>query len=157
MNLGDDLYREIILDNYKSTRNRRVLESPAFSQEGVNPSCGDDIELYLKSDGEEITDASFEGVGCSICIASANMLCNAIKGMKVDEAEALVERVKGMLTRDETPEFPDGAEDLEAIQGVAKYPVRIKCALLSWNTLRQLLDEVRSSTRAADVNQGKGT
>ncbi len=151
MNLDDDLYREIILDNYKSTRNRRALESPVFKQEGVNPSCGDDIELYLKSDGDEITDASFEGVGCSICIASANMLCNAIKGMHVDEAEALVDRVKGMLTRDETPEFPEGAEDLEAIQGVAKYPVRIKCALLSWNTLHRLLEEVRGGTPAGDT------
>ena len=145
MNLGDDLYREIILENYRSTRNRHTLEAPVFRQEGVNPSCGDDIELYLKSDGEQITDVSFEGIGCSICIASANMLCNAIKGMKVGEAEQLVERVKGMLTRNETPEFPDGAEDLEAIQGVANYPVRIKCALLSWNTLHQLLEEIRAS------------
>jgi nitrogen fixation NifU-like protein len=146
MNLGDDLYREIILENYKSTRNRHPLESPAFHQEGVNPSCGDDIELYLKSDGERITDVSYEGMGCSICLASANMLCEAIRGMKVGEAEELIDRVKGMLMRNETPEFPEGAEDLEAIQGVANYPVRVKCALLSWNTLNQILEEIRDDS-----------
>jgi nitrogen fixation NifU-like protein len=149
MNLGDDLYREIILENYKSTRNKRTLESPAYHQEGVNPSCGDDIELYLKSDGEKITDASYEGMGCSICLASANMLCDAIKGMDVKEAEALIDKVKGMLTRNEVPDFPDGAEDLEAIQGVANYPVRIKCALLSWNTLNQILEELREKSESA--------
>ncbi len=146
MNLSDDLYREIILENYKSTRNRHPLDTADYRKEGVNPSCGDDIELYLKADGEQITDASFEGIGCSICIASANMLCNAIKGMSVKEAEDLIERVKGMLTRNETPEFPDAAEDLEAIQGVANYPVRIKCAMLSWNTLNQILAEIRSGS-----------
>ncbi|MFW5684270.1 MAG: Fe-S cluster assembly sulfur transfer protein SufU [Spirochaetota bacterium] len=148
MNLGDDLYREIILENYKSTKNKGPLESPAFHQEGVNPSCGDDIELYLKSDGEQITDAAYEGIGCSICLASANMLCEAIKGMSVDEAEALIDKVKGMLTRNETPDLPEGAEDLEAIQGVSNYPVRIKCALLSWNTLNQILDEIKSGGQA---------
>jgi len=146
MNMGDDLYREIILENYKSKKNRGALESPAFHQEGVNPSCGDDIELYIKSDGERITDVSFDGMGCSICLASANMLCEAIRGMKVDEAERLIDGVKGMLTRNEVPDFPDGAEDLEAIQGVANYPVRVKCALLSWNTLNQILEEIRGES-----------
>jgi nitrogen fixation NifU-like protein len=145
MNLGDDLYREIILENYKSTKNRRPIEGAGYHQEGVNPSCGDDIELYLSSDGERITDVSYDGMGCSICLASANMLCEAIRGMTVGEAEELVNRVKGMLTRGETPEFPDGAEDLEAIQGVSQFPVRVKCALLSWNTLNGILDEIRSA------------
>jgi nitrogen fixation protein NifU and related proteins len=146
MNLSNDLYREIILENYKSTRNRHPLDAPDFRKEGVNPSCGDDIELYLKAEGDRITDASFEGIGCSICIASANMLCNAIKGMSMSQAADLIERVKGMLTRNESPDFPEAAEDLEAIQGVANYPVRIKCALLSWNTLNQILSEVRASS-----------
>lgn len=144
MNFGDDLYREIILENYKSRKNRRKLDPPAFHQEGVNPSCGDDIELFIRSDGETITEVSYEGMGCSICLASANMLCEAIRGMQVAEAEELIGRVKGMLTRGETPDLPEGAEDLEAISGVANYPVRVKCALLSWNTLNQILDEMRA-------------
>lgn len=145
MNLGDDLYREIILENYKSTKNRRAIEGAAFRQEGVNPSCGDDIELFLSSDGERITDVSYEGMGCSICLASANMLCDAIRGMTVAEAEDLFTKVQGMLTRNETPEFPDGAEDLEAIQGVSQFPMRVKCAMLSWNTLLQILNDVKSA------------
>lgn len=145
MNLGDDLYREIILENYKSTKNKRPIEGAAFHEEGVNPSCGDDIELYLMNDGERITDVSYEGVGCSICLASANMLCESIRGMTVEEAENLIDSVKGMLTRNEVPDLPDGAEDLEAIQGVSQFPVRVKCALLSWNTLHGILKEMRSS------------
>ncbi|MFP4377874.1 MAG: Fe-S cluster assembly sulfur transfer protein SufU [Spirochaetales bacterium] len=145
MNIGDDLYQEIILDNYKSTKNRRPLENPSHSQEGVNPSCGDDIELFIKTDGQVITDVSYDGMGCSICLASANMLCEALKGSTVDEANELLDRVKGMLTRKEAPEFPEKAEDLEAIQGVADYPVRVKCALLSWNTLGQILEQIRAA------------
>lgn len=145
MNLSNDLYREIILDNYRSTRNRRPLENPDFHEEGVNPSCGDDIELFVRSDGDHITDVTYTGLGCSICLASANMLCESLKGATVAEAEDLLARVKGMLTRNEEPDFPDGAEDLEAMQGVAKLPVRVKCALLSWNTLGQILGEWKAS------------
>lgn len=142
MNLGDDLYQEIILDHYKSKKNKRAIENPTFQQEGFNPSCGDDIELYIKTDGSTITDVSFEGMGCSICIASADMLCEALQGASVEHAAQLLGKVKGMLTRKEEPDFPDGAEDLEAIQGIANYPVRIKCALLSWSTLEQILAEM---------------
>ncbi len=145
MNLGDDLYREIILENYKSTKNRRAIEGANFRQEGVNPSCGDDIELYLTIEGDQISDVSYEGMGCSICLASANMLCEAVRGMSVADARDLFGRVRGMLTNNETPEFPEGAEDLEAIQGVSQFPVRVKCAMLSWNTLRQILDETAAS------------
>jgi nitrogen fixation protein NifU and related proteins len=143
VNLGDDLYQEIILDNYKSTKNRHPLENPSFRQEGVNPSCGDDIELFIKTDGDIITDVSYEGMGCSICLASANMLCEALRGSSVAQATELLDRVKGMLTRKEEPDFPDGAEDLESIQGIANYPVRIKCALLSWTTLEQILGQMK--------------
>jgi nitrogen fixation NifU-like protein len=145
MNIGNDLYQEIILDHYKSTKNRHPLESPSHTQEGVNPSCGDDIELFIKTDGTTITEVSYDGMGCSICLASANMLCEALKGSSVEEATELLERVKGMLTKREEPDFPEKAEDLEAIQGVADYPVRVKCALLSWNTLGQILEEIRSN------------
>ena len=141
MNLGDDLYREIILENYKSTKNRRAIEGAA-RQEGVNPSCGDDIELFLTTDGDRITDVSYEGMGCSICLASANMLCESIRGMTVSEARSLFTQVRQMLTANEEQDFPDGAEDLEAIQGVSQFPVRVKCAMLSWNTLREILNDV---------------
>ena len=142
MNLGDDLYREIILDNYKSSKNRRKLDSADHHQEGVNPSCGDDVELFVNIDGDAVSEVAYEGVGCSICMASANMLCEALDGISVDEAAALLKQVKGMLTRAEDPEFPDQAADIEALQGVRNFPVRVKCALLAWNTLGQILDEI---------------
>jgi nitrogen fixation NifU-like protein len=153
MNLGDDLYQEIILDHYKSTKNRHPLENPSFKQEGFNPSCGDDIELYLKTDNGTITDVSYDGMGCSICLASANMLCEALKGSSVEAAMQLLDKVKGMLTRKEEPDFPEEAEDLEAIQGIANYPVRIKCALLSWSTLEQILGQMNADSGVDSSSQ----
>lgn len=141
MDLGDELYKEIILDNYKSKKNRRRLEDADLKREGFNPSCGDDIELFLKLDGETVTEATYEGVGCSICVASANMLCNAITGASVEQATEVLGRMRAMLVDGEEPDFPDAAADLEALQGVKQFPVRIKCAMLAWNTLEQMLQD----------------
>ena len=149
MNLGDDLYREIILENYKSIRNKRRLDEADHHHEGVNPSCGDDIELFLKLDGNEVSEVTYEGVGCSICMASANMLCEALEGASLGEASQLLEKVKGMLTREEDPEFPDQAADIEALQGVRKFPVRVKCAMLAWNTLAQILKQIPETKKDA--------
>ncbi len=146
MNFADDLYKEIILDHYRNTTNRRRLDPADFHEEGVNPSCGDDIELFLNTDGETITEISYDGVGCSICTASADMLCEALSGAPLAAALALLEKFKGMLTRGENPEFSDEASDLEAMQGVRNFPVRIKCALLAWNTLEQILNEINDAT-----------
>lgn len=145
MNLSDDLYREIILENYKSAKNRRKLDPADHHHEGMNPSCGDDIELYVNLEGDSMGEVTYEGVGCSICMASANMLCEALEGVTVGEAAALLDKVKGMLTRAEDPDFPDQASDIEALQGVRRFPVRVKCALLAWNTLRQILNDIDSA------------
>ena len=142
MNLSDDLYREIILDHYKNKRNRKRLDPADFHQEGANPSCGDDIELFLNSRDGVITEVTYEGIGCSICLASADMLCESLKGRTVAEAKELLGKVKGMLVHQEEPDFPDNAADIESMQGVRNYPVRVKCALLSWNTLDQILEEI---------------
>lgn len=141
MDIGDDLYKEIILDNYKSKKNRKRLEDATHTREGFNPSCGDDIELFLKIDGETVTEATYDGVGCSICVASANMLCNAITGSPVSHAADILGRMRGMLVEGNEPDFPDEAADLEALQGVRQFPVRIKCAMLAWNTLEQMLQD----------------
>ncbi|TFH04174.1 MAG: SUF system NifU family Fe-S cluster assembly protein [Spirochaetales bacterium] len=146
MSVGDDLYREIILDHYKSKKHRKRLDPVDYHHEGANPSCGDDIELYLNSDEGLITEVTYEGIGCSICLASADMLCESLKGRSVDEARDLLGKVKGMLTRQEEPEFSDEASDIEAMQGVRDFPVRVKCALLSWNTLDQILGKMGSET-----------
>jgi len=143
MNFAEDLYKEIILDHYRSKKNRRKLDTADYHQEGVNPSCGDDIELFIKTDAGLITEITYDGIGCSICTASANMLCEALVGNSVEFADKVLGHFKGMLTRAEEPDFPDAAADLEALQGIRDFPVRIKCALLAWNTLAQILADIR--------------
>jgi nitrogen fixation NifU-like protein len=137
-----DLYREIILDHYKNPRNRGSLEPPAVRSEGHNPLCGDEIEVFLTVDNGIISDIKIGGQGCSISQSSASMMSAAVKGKPVAEARALIHRFKHMMSIDEDGE-PDTTAplgDLEALQGVVKFPVRIKCAVLSWNTLAEGLD-----------------
>ena len=138
----EDLYREIILDHYTNPRNRGSLEPPAVRREGHNPLCGDEIEVFLTVDNGIISDIKIGGQGCSISQSSASMMSAAVKGKPVAEARALIHRFKHMMSIDEDGE-PDTTAplgDLEALQGVVKFPVRIKCAVLSWNTLAEGLD-----------------
>jgi len=150
----EDLYREIILDHYRNPRNRGELDAPpAHRVEGFNPLCGDEVVIYLDVDDGKITDLRIDGQGCSISQSSASMMSAAIKGKTLPEARALIRAFKAMMSIHEQrldgseEEEPIAAEpdvklgDLEALQGVVKFPVRIKCATLSWNTLAQGLDE----------------
>jgi nitrogen fixation protein NifU and related proteins len=159
----EDLYREIILDHYRNPRNRGELAAPpAHRVEGFNPLCGDEIVVYLLVDGGTVTDVRIAGQGCSISQSSASMMSAAVKGKTVEEARALIRAFKGMMSIHESRLEGDGAEeaepadpnvklgDLEALQGVVKFPVRIKCATLSWNTLAQGLDEAAAA--AASTN-----
>ena len=135
----DELYRELILDHYRNPRNRVPLESPAVVAEGYNPLCGDEVELRLNVEGDVISDVSFTGRGCSISQASGSMLTEVIKGKTVAQARALIALFTRMMTDpDFVPEEDVG--DLEALQGVAKYPVRVKCATLAWHALQDGLD-----------------
>lgn len=143
----EDLYREIILDHHRNPRNRGELAPPASHAVGHNPLCGDEIDVYLEVTDGIITDVKVGGQGCSISQSSASMMSQAVKGRPVDEVRALVRRFKGMMSipdEDGNPIEPDPAVklgDLEALQGVVKFPVRIKCATLAWNTLLQALDQ----------------
>lgn len=139
----EDLYREIILDHYKSPRNRGSLEPPAVRAEGHNPLCGDEIEVFLDVTDGIITDIKIGGQGCSISQSSASMMSAAVKGKPIADVRALIARFKHMMSIDEDGPEPDTSAplgDLEALQGVVKFPVRIKCAVLSWNTLAEALD-----------------
>ncbi|MDQ1444728.1 MAG: nitrogen fixation protein NifU [Acidimicrobiaceae bacterium] len=152
----EDLYREIILDHYRNPRNRGELPSPpAYRVEGFNPLCGDEIVVYLDvSQDGRVVDLRISGQGCSISQSSASMMSSAVKGKTVDEARSLIRAFKAMMSIHEQRLDADGQPedavieepgvklgDLEALQGVVKFPVRIKCATLSWNTLQQGLDE----------------
>ncbi len=140
MSLEEDIYKEIILDNYRSKKNRMRLEDADLHSEGANPSCGDDVELFIKLDGDRVESVTYEGIGCSICCASANLLCESLRGRTLSDAMEIIRHYRNMLLEDEPPTFPDDISDLEAMQGVKHYPVRIKCALLAWNTVRDMLD-----------------
>ena len=148
----EDLYREIILDHYRSPRNRGELPvPPARHAEGHNPLCGDEIDVYLQVNGDTVDDVKVNGQGCSISQSSASMMSQAVKGKTVPEVRALVKRFKGLMSipgdeadangdADDTNDVEVALGDLEALQGVVKFPVRIKCATLAWNTLTQALD-----------------
>lgn len=165
----EDLYREIILDHYRSPRNRGELETPpAHRVEGFNPLCGDEIIVYLllddpaKGDDAVITDIRLGGQGCSISQSSGSMMSAAVKGKTVGDVRTLTRSFKSMMSlHEETldgatlePELIDDDSDemdadvvdtdmgeLEALRGVVKFPVRIKCATLGWNTLSQAIRE----------------
>ena len=149
----EDLYREIILDHYRSPRNRGELATPpAVRVEGFNPLCGDEIVIYADVQDGVLQDIRIGGQGCSISQSSASMMSAAVKGKPIEEVEALTRAFKAMMsiheqTLDgEEAELPTVDEDvklgdLEALRGVVKFPVRIKCATLSWNTLLQAFEE----------------
>lgn len=164
----EDLYREIILDHYRNPRNRGELPAPpAHRVEGFNPLCGDEIVLYVNVDESGlISDVKVGGQGCSISQSSGSMMSAAVKGKTVEDARALTRAFKALMSIHESKlestdgkgSEPDGSGtdtpipdptvklgDLEALQGVVKFPVRIKCATLSWNTLTQALDESAES------------
>jgi nitrogen fixation protein NifU and related proteins len=146
----EDLYREIILDHYRSPRNRGELETPpAHRTEGFNPLCGDEIVLTVLVDDGVIKDVKVAGHGCSISQSSASLMTGAVKGKPVPEAKAAMRTFKRLLTvaDDDDPDADEPVDvrslgELAALQGVVKFPVRIKCATLAWNTLAQALVEL---------------
>lgn len=134
----DDLYREVILDHYRRPRNRGSLAEATRTAEGVNPVCGDEITLELLINDHMIEGVAFSGQGCAISLASASMLTERIKGKTTTEAIRVLGEVRAMLVNGEAPSLDLG--DLEALEGVARLPVRVKCALLCWNVLQQGLN-----------------
>jgi len=162
----EDLYREIILDHYRNPRNRGELDvPPATLAEGFNPLCGDEIKIFLeiddpsKGDAAVVTEVRIAGQGCSISQSSASMMSAAIKGRTIAEVKDLTRAFKAMMSIHEgeldsgVAAEPEDAEpeelklgDLEALRGVVKFPVRIKCATLGWNTLLEGLDQATTAS-----------
>ena len=136
----DDLYREVILDHYRNPRNKGRLIEPTCKSEGYNPVCGDEIAVELLLDDGLIKDVAFHGRGCSISQASGSMMTDAVKGRSPAEARKLVAAFKHLMT-DPEDEPAEDLGDLEALQGVAKFPVRVKCATLAWRVLEEGLEE----------------
>jgi nitrogen fixation NifU-like protein len=136
----EELYKEVILDHYRSPRNKGRLDPHDVALERNNPLCGDEIELFLRFDGEVLEGVAFEGKGCSISQASASMMTEKVNGLSTAGAADLAESIKRMLGGEEEGDAGT-LGDLVSLKGVVKYPVRIKCALLGWNTLLEGLEE----------------
>lgn len=150
----ENLYREIILDHYRSPRNRGELATPpAHKVEGFNPLCGDEVTLYLDVRDGVLADIKMTGNGCSISQSSSSLMSAAVKGKALEDVQATIDTFKDLMTgheaalKDESDVEVDLRRlgELAALQGVVKFPVRIKCATLAWNTLRQGLEEVSTS------------
>jgi nitrogen fixation NifU-like protein len=143
----DELYREVILDHYRNPRRRGSLSGEHLHADGTNPSCGDEFSVDIRIEDGIVTDAAMQGQGCSISQASGSMMMEAIVGLSVDDIQDLTQKFKVMMTIEEgedplDPDRPGTAlGDLEALQGVRKFPVRIKCAGLAWTTLEDALDQ----------------
>ncbi|WP_022799233.1 Fe-S cluster assembly sulfur transfer protein SufU [Thermus islandicus] len=137
MSVLDELYREILLNHYQSPRNFGVLPGASRRAGGMNPSCGDQVEVMVRLEGEVIADIRFQGQGCAISTASASLMTEAVKGKKVEEALELSRKFQAMVVEGGPPDPALG--DLLALQGVARLPARVKCATLAWHALEEAL------------------
>ena len=136
----EELYKEVILDHYRAPRNKGRLDPHDVVLERNNPLCGDEIELFVKFDGDNVEGVAFEGKGCSISQASASMMTEKVQGLPAKDAQLVAESIKRMMAGEEEGDA-ETLGDLISLKGVVKYPVRIKCALLGWNTLEEALQE----------------
>ncbi|MDL4839938.1 Fe-S cluster assembly sulfur transfer protein SufU [Aquibacillus rhizosphaerae] len=137
----DTLYRQVIMDHYKNPRNRGSLDEGSLTIDMNNPTCGDRIQIHLQVEDGKVEDAKFEGEGCSISLSSASMMTQAIKGQSVENALKMSKYFSEMMMGEESELEDIDLGDIEALQGVAKFPARIKCATLAWKAMEKGIDE----------------
>lgn len=141
--IADDLYRDIILDHFRSPRNYGRIERADVCVQGSNPLCGDELEIFITLDGAIIKDIKTVAKGCAISCASLSMMTEAIKDKSADTAEYIANSFKALLLSSNSQGLPEGFEELRSLEGVKKYPVRIKCAILCWETLLNGISKIR--------------
>lgn len=135
----NDLYQEILLEHNSKPRNYRKIQNPTITAQGYNPLCGDQVNLYIKLDGEVVEDIAFQGHGCAISRASASMMTQAATGRTTEEIMSMFAAFHEMVTNPESQPDTNALADLEILSGVTRYPSRIKCATLPWHTLNSAL------------------
>lgn len=137
-----DVYNELIMEHSMNSYNKKKMEAPDFSEIGHNPNCGDEITLELKLDGDVIEDMAFSGHGCAISQASTSIMIDTLKGKTLDEAKDIIKTFIAMIKREETDEENlKKLEDAIAFQNVSNMPARVKCALLAWHTIEDILEK----------------
>ncbi len=140
--ISQDLYRQVIMDHYKNPFNKVESDVEGYlTREALNPSCGDHITVYVDYDGERIKDIKFKGTGCSICCASASVMTNELMGLTKEEIIYKVEKFNEIIHNADESSL-DLFEDAQAFVGIKSFPARFKCAYLSWDTLKKLIEEV---------------
>ena len=135
-----DLYQELILDHGRRPRNFRPLDGATRSAEGYNPLCGDKVKIYVKMDGDSVKDITFEGAGCAISTASASIMTETLKGKTRAEAEELFQTFHDLVTGREAQLDAPELGKLAVFSGVSEFPIRVKCATLSWHTMRAAMN-----------------
>lgn len=143
----DDIYKEVILDHYKSPRNKRELPGAELSCHANNPLCGDEITVFAHVESGSVAEVTFQGAGCSISQSSASMMTEAVTGASVEDARALAESFRGMMAGQVEPD-EESFGDLVALKGVVQYPIRIKCAVLAWDVLQEALEGAGTASAA---------
>jgi nitrogen fixation NifU-like protein len=143
-----ELYQNVILEHNRSPRNYREMADADRSAEGNNPLCGDQVTVWIRMEGEVIGDVSFRGAGCAISKASASLMTGAVKGKTLQEADALFQRFHQLVTGRLPPGEAETLGKLAVFSGVSEFPVRVKCASLSWHTLRAALEGARADSRS---------
>lgn len=151
----DDLYREVLLDHYRHPRGRKPIAGAGLQVEGFNPACGDQLKLAVDLEGETVRDIQVDSRGCSISVASGSMMADLVRGRTRAEVERLFEAFRGMM-QGQPPDPAVDLGDLEALEGVRKFPVRVKCALLAWTTLHEALEQARGGVHAGRSGAADG-
>lgn len=144
----NSLYQQLILDHYKSPRNKGELEDAQVEVHMRNPTCGDEIKLQLRVEDDRIAEVKFTGQGCSISQAAASMMTQILQGREVDDALGIADRFTGMMHGDEASARDREMGDLRALAGVSKFPVRVKCALLGFDALQEALKKLEEESDA---------
>jgi nitrogen fixation NifU-like protein len=149
----DDLYREVVFEHYREPRGREPLEREDVSMEGMNPTCGDEVDVALQVDDGHIAGVRVVGRGCAISVASGSILFDLLEGVSLDDARRYLKSVKAVMHGEPFPEDLD-LGDFDALEGVKRFPVRIKCALLPWTTLERALAQVANNGAAGAAPDG---
>lgn len=140
MNLSE-LYQEIILEHYKEPHNKGKLSQADVNADGKNPMCGDEIQVFLKIEGNTIKDIRFDGAGCAISQASASVMTDSVKGRTIAEAQTIINAFANMVKKGALDDKIGEDSELAAFQGISAYPTRIKCAMLAWNALKNSIEQ----------------
>ena len=141
----EDLYREVVIERYRRPRHRHALDNATAQAHTHNPLCGDDLTIFVQLEDQTLVDAAFEAHGCSISQASADLMIDVVQGQTLDEVRELIAAFRGMVSAEDAAE-PSGLGDARVLRAVRKYPVRVKCALLAWDSLESALTAVESGT-----------